>query len=680
MKSFIAILMAALLVLSFVSVASAVDTIEIRSPVMAGNLDGERNLSNVTLNSTTFTDFAAFFYDIDDGIGSEKIDIITAATTDTIPEAELIYTSDLQTVSFTYAGWADSPVASTFDKIGFLAEEYVPIDQDPSILSKLILDDDEKYTMRVGQTLDLGDGFAITPKQIDVDGNKVWLELSKDGKFLDDDVFNTEDNMDNSSWDYDTTVGGEDDIVIMRVHVNEVFQGQVDSLVIIEGMWLISDEAMELEDDDEFGKFEVTSLTAGAVGTGKIVMKTTEDITLSKDSSIEITEDIMIKTADSDDLRFYFAKEISEPGTYEIRGTVATPDASATVVSTESWTAASFAGFYYDIDEDISSETLTAIVEGSANRTIAEDNLTYTSVLQTVSYTYAGWADSPVASTFDKIGFFAEEYVPIDQDPSILSKLILDDDEKYTMRVGQTLDLGDGFAITPKQIDVDGNKVWLELSKDGKFLDDDVFNTEDNMDNSSWDYDTTVGGEDDIVIMRVHVNEVFQGQVDSLAIIEGMWLISDEAMEIEDDDEFGKLEVTGITTGATGTISMDSTESITLTADSTKDIAEGISFKVADSADTEVRFYPFIEATIAGAEETPEEETPEEETPEEETPEEEVPGEEVPGEEVPGEEVPEETPEDVDDGEDTEEPGVPGFEAVFAIAGLLAVAYFVRRN
>jgi S-layer protein (TIGR01567 family) len=671
MKSFIAILMAALMVLSFVSVASAADTVEIRSPVFSGS-DLADIAAGPSGNTTDYTDFAAFYYDVDTGVGSESITFI-GTPDNVIAENHLIYTAQLKSVGYTYAGWDDA--GQEFDKIGFLAEEYVPIDQDPGILSKLILDSDDKYTLRTGQTLELGEGFAITPKQIDVDGNKVWLEFSKDGNFIDDEVFNTQGNTDDSAWEYDTTIGGEDDIVMLRVHINEVFQGQVDSLAIIEGLWLISDEVTEIDTSDTFGDLEVTSISTGATGT--ITMKNVDnDITLNDDSLISLSDGIGIQTADpaagTDDLRFYFVKQITEPGTYEIRGTVFEPTAPESFT----WDEASFAGFYYDIDDDIASEELTVNVTGADNRTIAEGALVYTAELQSVGYTYAGWDDS--GQKYDKIGFLAEEYVPIDQDPGILSKLILDSDDKYTLRTGQTLDLGEGFAITPKQIDVDGNKVWIELSKDGEFIDDEVFNTQNNVDNSSWDYDTTIGGEDDIVMLRVHINEVFQGQVDSLAIIEGLWLISDEVTEVDTSDTFGDLEVTTIATGATGTITMENLDNeISLNKDSTVEIAPGLNFRVADSENDDVRFFLFTEQTIEGAvDETPVDETPVDETPVDETPVDETPVDETPVNETPVNETPVDEEPPVDETPDE----TPGFEAVFAIAGLLAVAYFVRRN
>ncbi|WP_445475117.1 S-layer protein domain-containing protein [Methanococcoides methylutens] len=652
MKRFTAIALAALMVLSFVSVASAADSVEIRSPVFNGT-----DFSDIDRDTIDYTDFAGFFYDIDDGIGSEKITILTNSSTRTIGEDELIYTTDIQEVGYAYDGWD----GETFDKMGFLAEEFVPVNGEPALLSKLILDDDEKYTMRVGQTLDLGEGFALTPKQIDVDGEKVWLELTKDGEFLDDDVFSTVNNVDNSSWDYEADIEDEDDVVVMRVHVNEVFQGQVDSLAIIEGIWLMNDEAMEIENEDTFGDLEVTDTSNGDAGVGLTLKNVDNTITLGADDTIDITDSLKIQVADSDDLRFFFFEEITEPGTYQIRGTVAEGDA------THMWDAASFAGFYYDIDDNVASEKLEITVAG---RSVAEDTgVVYTTDIQEVGYAYDGWA----GETFDKMGFLAEEYVPVNGEPALLSKLILDDDEKYTMRVGQTLDLGEGFALTPKQIDVDGEKVWLELTKDGEFLDDDVFSTVNNVDNSSWDYEADIEDEDDVVVMRVHVNEVFQGQVDSLAIIEGIWLMNDEAMEIENEDTFGDLEVTDTSNGDAGAgltlKNMDN--SITLGADDTIDLTDTMKLQVADS-DT-VRFYPFVEVTVGeGVVEEPVDEV--------EEPVDEV---EEPVDENVTEPVDENVTEPVDEveeEEEEEEEPVPGFEAVFAIAGLLAVAYFVRRN
>jgi PGF-CTERM protein len=141
----------------------------------------------------------------------------------------------------------------------------------------------------------------------------------------------------------------------------------------------------------------------------------------------------------------------------------------------------------------------------------------------------------------------------------------------------------------------------------------------------------------------------------------------ENVMELETEDKFDKLEL--VTIGATS-LSFNNPNSITLTKDKTISITQGMSFKVADS--NALRYYPFATLTIEGDGVT-QPETPTDETPVDngnETPVDETPVDETPVDETPGNETPVETPEEES----------PGFEVIFAIAGLLAVAYLVRRN
>ena len=650
MSKFAAVTIATLMLMAvFVSAASAatsVNTVEIRSPVFSGS-----SLSTITVDFD-YTEFAGFYYDIDDDIGSESLRIDnTKASGRTIQEDGLIYETTIQQIGYAYDGWNGE-----FPKMGFLAQEYVPVNNQPDVLSKLLLDSDDKYTLRVGQSLDLGEGYTLTPKQIDVEGDKVWLELSKDGEYLDDQVITvTGTDVANSTWDYEEDdVGGEDDVVIMRAHVNEVFQGQVDSLAVIEGLWLISNEPMEIETDDTFDALEVTT-----IGSDFLTLTNKNSIALTKNKDIVLAGDLKIKTADSNDLVFYFYKEITAPGTYQVRGSVATGSAN--------WDYSSFAGFYYDLDSNLASEEMDVTVTGT--RSISQDDLVYTTTIQNVDYEYDGWV-----GTYPKMGFLAEEYVPVNDQPDVLSKLLLDSNDKYTLRVGQTLDLGEGYTLTPKQIDVEGDKVWLELSKDGEYLDDQVITvTGTDVANSTWDYEEDdVGGEDDVVIMRAHVNEVFQGQVDSLAVIEGLWLISNEPMEIETDDTFDALEVTTI---GDDFLTLTNKDDLTLSKNKEIKIAGNMFFKVADA--NELRYYPYAEYVIGGNVTEPTEPTTPTEPTEPTTPT--TPTEPTtpttPGvNETPTTPGVNETP-TTPPTEDT-----PGFEAIFAVAGLLAVAYLVRRN
>ena len=343
-----------------------------------------------------------------------------------------------------------------------------------------------------------------------------------------------------------------------------------------------------------------------------------------------------------------------------------------------------FAGFYYDFKKDRGNENITIKVTG-ASRTIDAHNLTYEStIISGVNFSITKLETTTLsegnALSFEMVGYLADDYVPIKTgDASKLSKLLLDDKDAHTIRTGQAYELDEGYAVTAQQVDVEGKKVWLELTKDGEYVADKIIevSSTSGADTNVWVYDQTVSGEADVVTLRLYIDQVFQGQVDSLAVIEGIWQISDSVKEVTTDDVVGKLKVTSVGSS----ILMDNENAITLTKDTTIDIASGIKLKVADDT-TLTRVYPFIEQTITGepVEEEPvevPEEEPVDEVPVDEVPVDEVPVDEVPVDEVPVDEVPvDEAPEEPVEPPEEE----PGFEAIFAIAGLLAVAFLVRRN
>jgi S-layer protein (TIGR01567 family) len=288
------------------------------------------------------------------------------------------------------------------------------------------------------------------------------------------------------------------------------------------------------------------------------------------------------KVADSDALRFYAFKKETDPGVYEIRGTVAT--------GTQNWDADSFAGFFYDLNKNVKTETMQ--VTAVNGRVIPEGGLKYATTVQSVAFKYKGadWTTYPV------IGFFAQKYVPLkSSNADKLAKLILDSKDKYTLKTGEKLDLGSGYSLSAKQVDVDGKKVWLEFDKDGQYVDDQIISTDGTTADKTWTVQLDkIQGEDDVDVLKVHVNQVFQGAVDSIAQIEGLWLIDyANSIKISSDDEFGKLNDVSIN-GAT--ISIDNDDTFTLTKNSDQEIGQGMFFKVADS--DALRYYPFVEMTI----------------------------------------------------------------------------------
>ena len=373
---------------------------------------------------------------------------------------------------------------------------------------------------------------------------------------------------------------------------------------------------------------------------------------------------------------------------------------TATVVNaTYIWGPQDFAGFYYDIDDDLGDESITM--------TITDDDvldepggILYRTTAQKDDFDFDEWGE------YYTIGFLAEEYfagyIEADADPKEnsylfdestdenlmvdeqLSKILTDDDDEYTVTTGTPLKLAEGYELSIKAIDLDGNKVYVELYKDGKSVDSAVVEpSTDNptMEDKTYAYTKDMGDTEDIVVVAVHFKNAFRGAEQDLATVDGIWQISDAPTDVEEDTEYDKMTIQNVNSDEMS-IEMDN-EDNKITLNKNKDISlmENIRIKTADQDDitTEnpLRFYIYEELVIEGEEEVAPEpvvsEPVVEEPVVEEPAEEEAVVEEPAEEEAVAEEPAEEEPAE-------EKNGIPGFEAVFAITGLLAVSYLVLRR
>ena len=585
MKRFTAVTLATLMLLTvFASAASAevanttLNSLEIRGPVYNGTglteiIAAQGSNGAITMNANSF---AAFFYDLNKNVTTETLAIKNGAGTSgrVIGKNQLVYQTTIAQTDYKYKPFGN------FSVLGFFADKYIPLkSNDASKLAKLVLDSDDKYTLKTGEKLDLGSGYSLQAKQVDVNGKKVWLEFDKDGQYVDDQIVSTDsgDHIWTSELD---KIQGEDNVPVLKVHVNQVFQGAVDSIAQIDGLWLIDyANAMKIETSNEFGKLNDVSINGAS-----LTITNKDTMTLTRDSDVDIGQGMLFKVADSDALRFYVYKQVTDPGVYEVRGQVATGDSQ--------WDATNFAGFFYDLKKNVATESLK--VSGTnGGRVIPKSGLTYTTTIKSVDF-----KSSDFTGSYPVLGFFADEYVPLkSNDASKLAKLVLDTDSKYTLKTGDKLDLGQGYSLQAKQVDVNGKKVWLEFDKDGQYVDDQIVGT-DVGDSHVWTSELDkIQGEDNVPVLKVHVNQVFQGAVDSIAQIDGLWLIDyANAMKIETSDSFGKLNNVGIN-GPTLTITNDDT--FTLTRDSDQEIGQGMYFKIADS--DQLRYYPYVEKTVGNA-------------------------------------------------------------------------------
>jgi S-layer protein (TIGR01567 family) len=353
-------------------------------------------------------------------------------------------------------------------------------------------------------------------------------------------------------------------------------------------------------------------------------------------------------------------------------------------LSVTSWNARNFAGFWYDLKNNKTSENL--IITGRTDRSIAKEMLWYNSSKQFVQYkvnekngslmveygllpdgTKASSAQNNLGGYYATVGWMAEKYVGLNGKNNKLAKLILEQEEadKKTLTVGETWDMGDGYTINAQAIDAKATprQAWLVLSKDGVKLDDKVIGQGQVY---SY-YEKSLAGESNVPIFVTYVDSVFAGATSDMVQLKYTWVISKSITEVKSGDTYGVFKV-----DSEEPLRLKSDSSVSLSSDAKVDLIGNMKFRVADNSTT-LRFYPMVDYVIGGV----------------------PPGVTTPGVTTPGKTpgvnetlvkppvnatAAAAVPPTAAAAATTKAKGEPGFEAVFAIAGLLAVAFLVLRQ
>ncbi|AKB45735.1 S-layer protein domain-containing protein [Methanosarcina vacuolata] len=564
-----------------VSVGSSTDN-------STGNRIWEKGMP--TTYTWTAQSYSGFYYDLDSGVSSEEMTITDIGSS--IKSGNIEYSTKPTETDFEYSKWG------SYQIIGFMAEKYFAgytennstvIGDDISpisdgVLSKILIDTDDKKSANAGDSLVLEEGYSLNIVEVDVNGESVWVQLEKDGDVVDEAFLKSGDD-----YVYETDLGDSEDVPIIIAHIGTVFEGAETSAVFIQGLFQISDDYVEVENGDTFGEMEVTS-----VSSSEIKMENDDSVGFDKGDTVDLMGKIQIQVADDDTLRFAPILDTSEAGTYELRGTVYDEDIDGD--SLPSWTPFNFEGFYYNIDEGIGTENLT--VEELDGRNIPADNLVYKSTPQAVDFDHDEWGN------FTVIGFMADKYFAGYTDGSvegavddvsllsdnILCKVLTDSDDKRSMDSGSALTLEEGYSLNIKEVDVNGESVWVQLEKDGDVVDEAFLSSGDD-----YVYETDLGDAENVPLIIVHFGTVFQGSETSAVFVQGIFQLSDQYTEINNGDTFGDMEVTSVSESG---IIMKNDDSIGLGKDETSEIMGNVSFKTAN--DDTLRFYPFVEVETGG--------------------------------------------------------------------------------
>jgi S-layer protein (TIGR01567 family) len=370
----------------------------------------------------------------------------------------------------------------------------------------------------------------------------------------------------------------------------------------------------------KYGKLSVRTIDTT---TGTITLDNKDNaITLSKNKNTEIMPGIYIKTADNDKLRYYIYKNITNPGKYEIRSSVAGTVNGVSNLENGSyswnrgsytWNPQNFAGFYYDIKEDLGTENLKAVLaDGSILSGDAPYGITYCTVAQSKSFKYGGWGIYSVIGFMGK-EFFAGYFDSSDDTISVLyarstdknslsseqlEQILMDERTNLLIKKGESIKLKDGYELVLKGLNNEG-QIYLELLKGGNKVDETyiapskILATEVDK---TYCYRKDVGRQKNLVTIAVHFSSSYKDEERTLAAVDGIWQISDAPAEVKVDKKYDKMNIRSVD-GTNGVIVMDNEgTTINLTRKTDVTLMPGINLRTAYN-DT-LRFYLYKTETV----------------------------------------------------------------------------------
>ncbi|MDD3246210.1 MAG: S-layer protein domain-containing protein [Methanosarcina sp.] len=487
-----------------------------------------------------------------------------------------------------------------FYKIPWFGKPYVAVENDATQLANLVIDQEgsDKKILKAGDVWDLGKGYSLTVNQVDVEGNKVWFSLSKDGEELESGIVNADGTVESQTFTAKADFGDGKDQLYFITYVDSVFVSATDSFAVFKYTWLIDkDDILIIKEGDEYQGFEVKEASED-----ELVLKNTGSITLNLDKDVKnyFTDSWYFMISDegkgSTSPNGYVicpVKELSKPGNYTLRGVPF--DTGLTSSDEFCWDPTTFGGLYYSINkhkdlvasENWFGERLQYIeTDGQCelgknnpgNNVIGEEELVYSTKQFPNKYKVVSELGLDGSTTpselggmvFYKIPWFGKPYVAVENDATQLANLVIDQDgsDKKILKAGDVWELGKGYSLTVNQVDVEGNKVWFSLSKEGEELESGIVNADGTVESQTFTAKADFGDGKDQLYFITYVDSVFVSSFYSFAVFKYTWLIDkDNILIIENGDEYQGFEVKEASENG---IVLKNSDSITLNLDKDK--------------------------------------------------------------------------------------------------------------
>ncbi|MHC1631978.1 MAG: S-layer protein domain-containing protein [Methanotrichaceae archaeon] len=553
-------------------------------------------------------DFGWFYYDLDNGSGSECLQIVTNERH--VDKGDLTYTSKVWAEKFEFEDWG------CYQSVAFLGKQYLAgypnsnftekvSSLEDGDLREILIDDDKTHTITSNSSLILEDGYQLEVVRVSSEGDRVYFALLKNKKIVDDAVVSVGDT-------YVYKVG-DDDLPVLLVHVAAAMQGSDLAIVYVDGLFqLRNPPRIKLKTEDVLGLMEVTDLSDKV-----IKLENHEDLTLHRGNYITLVGGLMLKVRDDPSLVYYPVGIISEYGVHEIRGPVYTQNSSVPIYdpvrknvvgSAEArWNYENFSGFYFDDDNNIGSESL--ILFGTDGRNIMPihidasghlvGGLQYASFVEPAEFEFKDWGYYNVVCLLGQMwfaGYGSGANLDIKKvnmmEYNQIGQVLIDTDQEDKASAGEVYFLKEDYKLYVRDLakeDVEEDKIFIELMKDDELVDSAVIRS-----NSTYVYKINVGDVDDLPIIILHVGSIFRNEDEQFAIIDGLFQVSDHLfLPIDLGNEFGEMKILFVNPIV---IFMANTDAITLKRDSDVSLWWGMNIAVADN-DT-LRYYLYTKEYV----------------------------------------------------------------------------------
>lgn len=503
-------------------------------------------------------DFGWFVYDLKEGMGSESLFITPSGRT--IEEGKLIYSCRAVAKRFEYESWGQ------YLWIGFLGKRYLagysegPITEDISSLEKgelreILIDSDDRYTISSEKPLILGKGYSVALNGVSDDGRKAFIELLRDGSTLDRAVVEEGSTY---VWKHPET-----DIPLVMLHIRTGMHGRDEDKVDVDGIFQVSTSpAVVLTDGTTIGLLKVNDIS----GDG-IELRNRDDIALSPDSLVHLAGGLALRVMDRTSLMYYPVGIYTEYGRYMIRGPVfhesdlhvqkIIEDIPAYVSTV--WDYRNYAGFYFDDKDMIGSETF--VLNGSSRRVVPRfgpivpvvingsvigsmRGMLYYTYIQPKRFERESWGEYYALSLFGELWFAGYGKNTSSEiggknmfEYERLGRVLIDTDAQDIATAGNIYFFRDGYSLLIR--DVGKDRIFVSLLKNNRIVDNSTISS-----NSTYVYKRDLFDIKDLPVLAVHVGEIFRDGERQIAVIDGVFQISDQIyLPIEGGSKIGDMVI-----------------------------------------------------------------------------------------------------------------------------------------